>query len=137
MDVLCPIRVAEEYNVLAPSRLGPTPPNPRELRLCRLPSSIAYLSSICEECKHRVLQPSGSWDSFVISIVILISIGMLVLFSTALGANVSPLFLRSSVRKALQSAAASVLSMLSPVVSQEDGPGASSELSVADPAVSL
>ena len=62
---------------------------------------------------------------------------MLVLFSTALGANVSPLFLRSSVREALQSAAASVLSMLSPVVPQEDGPGASSELNVADPAVSV
>ena len=116
---------------------GPIPPEPRELRLCRLPSSIVYLSTINEDCEYRVLQPSGSWDSFVISIVILISIGMLVLFSTALGANVSPPFLRSSVREVFQSAAASVLSMLSPVVPQADGPGASSERSVVDPADSV
>jgi len=106
---------------------GPIPPELRELRLCRLPSSIVYLSTINEDCEYRVLQPSGSWDSFVISIVILISIGMLVLFSTALGANVSPPFLRSSVREVFQSAATSVLSMLSPVVPQADGTGASSE----------
>ena len=62
---------------------------------------------------------------------------MLVLFSTALGANVSPPFLRSSVREVFQSAAASVLSMLSPVVPQADGPGASSERSVVDPADSV
>ena len=104
---------------------GPNPPKPRELHLCRLPSSIVYLSSICEECKHRVLQPSGSWDSFVISIVILISIGMLVLLSTALG------------REAFQSAASSVQSMLSPVVPQANDPGTSPELNAADPAVSL
>ena len=116
---------------------GPIPPEPRELRLCRLPSSIVYLSTINEDCEYRVLQPSGSWDSFVISIVILISIGMLVLFSTALGANVSPPFLRSSVREVFQSAAASVLSMLPPVVPQADGPGASSERSVVDPADSV
>ena len=41
------------------------------------------------------------------------------------------------MREVFQSAAASVLSMLSPVVPQADGPGASSEQSVADPADSV
>ena len=62
---------------------------------------------------------------------------MLVLPSTALGANVSPPFLLSSVRNAFQSVASSVQSMLSPVVPRADVPGTSSEQSVADPAVSL
>ena len=57
--------------------------------------------------------------------MILISIGMLVLLSTALG------------REAIQSAASSVQSMLSPVVPQADDPGTSPELNAADPAVSL
>ena len=130
--------VAEKYSVVTLFCQGfNPPPKPRELRLCRLPSSIVYLSTINEDSEYRVLQPSGSWDSFVISIVILVSIGMLVLFSTALGANISPPFLRSSVREVFQSAAASVLSMLSPVVPQADGPGASSEQSAVDPADSV
>ena len=55
----------------------------RELRLRRLFSSIVYLSSIYEDCKYRVLQPFGSWDMFIIPVMILILIGMLSLFTVS------------------------------------------------------
>ena len=82
--------------LLLRSAWGPNPPDARELRLCRLHSSIVYLSIIDEECGYRVPQPFVSWGSYVIPVVVLISIGMLVLLSTALG------------REAFQSAASSV-----------------------------
>ena len=58
---------------------SPNLPKPRELRLSRLLSSIVYLSTIYEEFKYHVLQPFGSWDTFVFLIVILIVVGMLTL----------------------------------------------------------
>ena len=93
------------------SAWGPNPPNARELRLCRLHSSIVYLSIIDEKCGYRIPQPFGSWGLFMIPVVVLISIGMLALYSAARIANVSPPFLRPSVRgmrKASQTAASSV-----------------------------
>ena len=67
------------------SAWGPIPPNARELRLCRLHSSIVHLSIIDEECGYRVPQPFGSWGSFMIPVVVLISIGMLALYTVAKG----------------------------------------------------
>ena len=69
------------------SAWGPNPPNARELRLCRLHSSIVYLSIIDEECGYRVPQPFGSWGSFMIPVVVLISIGMLALYTVAKGSS--------------------------------------------------
>ena len=63
--------------LLLPFAWSPTLPKPRELRLSRLLSSIVYLSTIYEECKYHVLQPFGSWDTFVFLIVILIVVEVL------------------------------------------------------------
>ena len=116
---------------LYPAR-GPTPPKPRELRLCRLPSSIVYLSSIYEDCKYRVLQPFGSWDMFIIPVMILILIGMLVLCTVS---GVSGPFRFTRSRNAVQQfqtagtfIPASVQAMLSPSAPQASVSGSSPEL---------
>ena len=77
---------------------SPNLPNYRELRLRRLFSSIVYLSSIYEDCKYRVLQPFGSWDMFIILVMILILIGMLA-WCTVSGESGPFRFTRSNVFK--------------------------------------
>ena len=76
--------------LLLPFAWSPTLPKPRELRLSRLLSSIVYLSTIYEECKYHVLQPFGSWDTFVFLIVILIVVGMLSLYTVPTGCSLRP-----------------------------------------------
>ena len=76
--------------LLLPFAWSPNLPKPRELRVSRLLSSIVYLSTIYEDCKCHVLQPFGSWDTFVVPIVILIVIGMLSLYTVPTGGSLRP-----------------------------------------------
>ena len=71
-------------------------PTQQRKRLCRLLSSVVYFSTIQEDFEYLVHQPFGSWDTFVILIVILISIGMLVLYHTARGVCVRQLRVHAS-----------------------------------------
>ena len=119
------------------SAWGPNPPNARELRLCRLFSSIAYLSSIYEDYKYRVLRPFGSWDMFMILVMVLTLVGMLALYAvhrknvplrrspyatrsrTMRSSRATPRAMQSQSRTTpLRSSASSVQSTVSPVVPQ-------------------
>jgi hypothetical protein len=135
------------------SAWGPNPPH-RELRLCRLFSSIAYLSTIHEDYKYHVLQPFENWGVSVFLVMILILVGMLAVCAVQRKNGPKNVPLRSSYKTRSRvlsqrvlsqplatplrplrgrDSASSVPSMVSPVVPQADDPGASSEQSVADP----
>ena len=108
----------KSITLLLYSARGPNPPNARELRLCRLHSSIVYLSIIDEECGYRVPQPFGSWGSFMIPAVVLISVGMLALYAVAEGSSLRPMRSRTAQRSPAVTRSRSSRTMRSPAVTR-------------------
>ena len=109
------LSVSSITSMLSLFGVQPSPTQQRK-RLCRLLSSVVYFSTTQEDCEYRVHQPFGSWDTFVIPIVILISIGMLALYHTARGVcgRQEHLFTRSW--NVLQTAFSMVQALMSPGV---------------------